>query len=280
MRNNSMTISLSQNSPLSDSESTSSLDHRNGSSYQCHQHLPQPPSTIMNQPPKYLPFAIPPTKKPRGRPLGSKNKSKLTYVPRTQPIDPSMKLVKVEVPPGRDIIESIIEVTRRGHVSLTILSANGMIASVTLSNAPYSVPALTLHGPFALLSLTGFYLYNNQYTFSQGATLPSLPSFGINLSTSQGQVFGGIVGGKVIAADDVTIVASTFKNAEIYRYVPKDEERYNDDNNNNNPNHFSTGDQSSRFNIVTTKSLGGLLHSSTTPSRMVQSAISNAEHGD
>ncbi|RDX83407.1 AT-hook motif nuclear-localized protein 17, partial [Mucuna pruriens] len=250
MRNNSMEISLSQNSPFSDSKSASSLDHRTGSSYQrCHR-LPQPPTTNVNQALEHLPFVTPPTKKPRGRPPGSKNKSKPASIPKAQLVDPSVKLVIVEVPPGRDIIGSIIEVARRGHINLTILSANGMITSVTLRNASYGTPMITLHGPFTLLSLTGSYLYNNQYTFRLGATPPFPLSFGINLSTSQGQVFGGVVGGKVIASNNVTIVVSTFRNPEIYKYVPKDEERDNDNNNNNNPSYFNGSDQLSRFNIV------------------------------
>ncbi|TKY46687.1 AT-hook motif nuclear-localized protein 17 [Spatholobus suberectus] len=209
MTNNSMAISLSHNSPSSDSESGSSSDHRAGSSSQRHRPPPPPPAT--NQPPEQLPLATPPNKKPRGRPPGSKNKPKPAPLPLAQPADPNVRLVIVDVPPGSDVMESIFDVARRDHVSVTILSATGMIASVTLRNTPHGAPAVTLHGPFTLLSFTGSYIYNNQYTLRAGATPPPPLSFGINLSTSQGQVFGGTIGGRVVAGNDVTLVASTFR---------------------------------------------------------------------
>ncbi|RDY02776.1 AT-hook motif nuclear-localized protein 17, partial [Mucuna pruriens] len=247
MRKNSMA-----NSPFSNSEFTSPLDYRT----KHHHRLPSPPSLLMNQPLEHLPFATPPAKRTRGRPPGSKNKPKHASIPGAQLVDPFVKLVMVNVPPGNDVIESIIDIARRGRASLTILNADGMIASVTLRNAQHGAPTLTLHGPFTLLSLTGSYIYGNQYSLHLGATPPRPLSFGINLSTLQGQIFGGVVDGKVIAADGVNIVTSTFKNPEIYKYVPEGIERDGDDNNsNNNYINFNGGDDLSRFNMTTSLNL-------------------------
>jgi len=89
-------------------------------------------------------------------------------------------------------------------------------------------------GRFTLLSLAGSYLYNNFYT----------PPFTINLSTSHGQLFGGVVSGSVIAGENVRITVSTFKNSGILKF-PRDQERHGNNNlnnnNNNNPSGFSGG---------------------------------------
>jgi len=112
-----------------------------------------------------------------------------------------------------------------------------------------------LHGPFNLLSLTGSYLHNNQYTLLPGATPPRSLSFGIHLSTSHGRVFGGLVGGRVVAGDDVNLTISTFENPEIYRYGSEEQERDDHDNNinnnnscNHNPSNFNKGGDLSMLN--------------------------------
>lgn len=73
---------------------------------------------------------------------------------------------------------------------------------------------MSLHGPFTLISLSGTYLEN-----ADGSPVPSF-SFGITLSASQGQVFGGVVGGKVTAGGQVVVVANVFENA-VYLTLPE-----------------------------------------------------------
>ncbi|XP_014506161.1 AT-hook motif nuclear-localized protein 19-like [Vigna radiata var. radiata] len=236
MTNNSMPISV-----CGDSDCESSWDHQTSSSH-C-PHLPSLPPPTINQQWQNLPLATPPSKKPRGRPPGSKNKPKYTLP------QPSIKILIVNVAPGHDIIETIINIARRSHVSLSILSASGIITTVTLRHVPSGSSAVMLHGPFNLLSLTGSYLHNNQYTLLPGATPPRSLSFGIHLSTSHGRVFGGLVGGRVIAGDDVNLTISTFENPEIYKYGFEDQERgdHDDSNINNNktcnhnPSNFNMG---------------------------------------
>ncbi|RDY03987.1 AT-hook motif nuclear-localized protein 17, partial [Mucuna pruriens] len=170
----------------------------------------------------------------------SLSQNSLISTPEAYSTSPGMKLVIINVSSGSDVIESIIDFARRGHVILRILSVTGLISSVTLCNTLHAAPALTLHGPFTLLSITSPCIFNNQYIHHQIATPSSPISFKMSLSSSQGQVFGGIIDGRVIAANDVTIVASILRNPELYMYVPKEEgEEHGDNNNNNNPSHIN-----------------------------------------
>ncbi|KAH1189147.1 hypothetical protein GmHk_20G056974 [Glycine max] len=86
---------------------TSSWDNNTSSSFQrsrC------PPSPATNQPLENLALPNPSTKKPCGRPAGSKNKPKTTPFSRAQPMEPCMKVIIVNVTPSSDIIESILDV--------------------------------------------------------------------------------------------------------------------------------------------------------------------------
>ncbi|XVF69488.1 hypothetical protein PTKIN_Ptkin11bG0086400 [Pterospermum kingtungense] len=170
------------------------------------------------------------TRKPRGRPPGSKNKPKPPIV-ITRDSDSTMKPVILEISAGSDIIDTIISFARRNHVGVSILSAAGSVSNVTLRHPVSHAPALSLHGPFGLLSLSGSFVGFNVSPSSSKApqsssssTSPSRSSlsslscsFGITLSGAQGQVFGGIVGGKVIAATLVIVVATTFTNPAFHR---------------------------------------------------------------
>ncbi|KAG2394599.1 hypothetical protein LR48_Vigan10g065600 [Vigna angularis] len=165
------------------------------------------------------------TRKPVGRPPGSKNKSSSSTQPVSQPLEPSMKVFSFRVPPNRDIMEFILNIAHNGHVSVAIISASGTVNNVTLHNSTMQ------HGPFTLLSLAGSYLYNNLYTLYPGATPPFPLSFTINLSTPNGHIFGGVISGSVIARQDVKLTVSTFKNSGILKFPP---DLDNNKNNNNN----------------------------------------------
>ncbi|BAT88990.1 hypothetical protein LR48_Vigan272s003200 [Vigna angularis] len=199
---------------------------------------PPPPTTSTNQH-----VTNPSSSKPRGRPLGSKNKSKPIPLPVPLPTEPSVAVLVVTVDPNRDIMECILDIAHQDHVSLSIVSAIGMINSVTLRNSTHGAPSLVLHGPFKLLSLTGSYLYRNEYTLHLGATPPRPLSFGINFSAANGEIFTGIIGGSVVAGEGVSLTVSTFKNPDILKYAAEREEGddNNSDNDNTNPNDLTEG---------------------------------------
>ncbi|KAK7304908.1 hypothetical protein VNO77_42802 [Canavalia gladiata] len=268
MAEHGVAISLSNASPSSSSSSDHHTLHTTGSS--SHRRPPPSPVAVQSQPVQQHTIT-PQSKKPRGRPPGSKNKPKATMMVAPGHEFP-MKPIVIDVAPGNDIVESVVAYARRRHLNLTLLSASGTVAYVTLCHALTQAPAFNLHGPFAIMGLSGTYLYNSHF-----APSPSSPngnssySFGITLSGNQGQVFGGIIGGKAVAGSSVSVTATTFKKAEFYK-VPaggteeksndndsndndNDNDNHNNNNNNhNNPNacdHGAGNDNMTGFNVVT-----------------------------
>ncbi|KDP43236.1 hypothetical protein JCGZ_22788 [Jatropha curcas] len=150
-------------------------------------------------------------RKPRGRPPGSKNRPKPPII-ITKDSDAAMKPAILEISAGSDIIETIVNFARRNHASISVISATGSVSDVTLRHPISHAPSLSFHGPFNLLALTGSFVG----TFAL-PTKPCSSSFGISLAGAQGQVFGGIVAGKVLAASQVVVVAATFLNPTYHR---------------------------------------------------------------
>ncbi|KAB2080549.1 hypothetical protein ES319_A05G073700v1 [Gossypium barbadense] len=170
-------------------------------------------------------------RKPRGRPPGSKNKPKPPIV-ITRDTDSAMKPVILDISAGSDIIDAIITFARSNHVGICIINVIGSVSNVTLRHPVSQAPALSLHGPFGLLSLSGSYIASTTLSSSTETSQSSQPSsspspsslssnlscsFGITLAGAQGQVFGGMIGGKVIAATQVIVVAATFVNPAFHR---------------------------------------------------------------
>lgn len=167
------------------------------------------------------------TRKPRGRPPGSKNKPKPPVV-ITKDSDLAMKPVVLEISAGSDVVDTIIQFARARRVGVTILSGTGSVSTVTLRHPMSHAPVISLHGPFNLVSLTGSYMGTSSPTMvapsSSSGSKPSsssppsaCSSFGICLAGTQGQVFGGIIGGKVLAASLVVVMAATYQNPTVYR---------------------------------------------------------------
>ncbi|KAK3000464.1 hypothetical protein RJ639_021520 [Escallonia herrerae] len=141
-----------------------------------------------------------PRRKPRGRPPGSRNKPK----PPTYATEPVLKPASIEVSAGSDIINTVLRFARSSGLSLVVLSCSGTVSNVTIRHLGSQGPPLTLNGPFSILSLTG--------TFS-GYPSSSSSCFGISLAGAQGQLYGGEVAGKVIAATHVELAVTTFVGA-------------------------------------------------------------------
>ncbi|GMI92343.1 AT-hook motif nuclear localized protein 17 [Hibiscus trionum] len=184
-------------------------------------HRQQTPSTSENT-----------AKKPRGRPPGSKNKPKPPIV-ITRDSDSTMKPVILEISTGSDIIDAIVSFSRRNHVGINIVSVSGSVSNVTLRHpVSQAAPPLSFHGPFTLLSLSGSFIasatLSSSNETSQSSSSSSYPTpsslsstlsccFGVTLAGAQGQVFGGVVGGKVMAATQVIVVATTFVSSAFHR---------------------------------------------------------------
>ncbi|KAG2316195.1 hypothetical protein Bca4012_067009 [Brassica carinata] len=163
-----------------------------------------------------------PTRRPRGRPAGSKNKPKPpVFVTRDSPN--ALKSHVMEIASGTDLMETLDTFARRRQRGICILSGNGTVANVTLrqpSAAAVAAPpggaaVLALQGRFEILSLTG--------SFLPGPAPPGSTGLTIYLAGGQGQVVGGSVVGPLVASGPVMLIAATFSNA-TYERLPLDEE--------------------------------------------------------
>ncbi|KAL3523715.1 hypothetical protein ACH5RR_016549 [Cinchona calisaya] len=154
------------------------------------------------------------TRRPRGRPAGSKNKPKPPiFVTRDSPN--ALKSHVMEVANGSDIAESIAHFARKRQRGVCVLSASGTVTNVTLRQPSAPGAVMALHGRFEILSLTGAFL--------PGPAPPGATGLTIYLAGGQGQVVGGSVVGSLVASGPVMVIASTFSNA-TYERLPMEEE--------------------------------------------------------
>ncbi|KAL2453817.1 AT-hook motif nuclear-localized protein 22 [Abeliophyllum distichum] len=155
------------------------------------------------------------TRRPRGRPSGSKNKPKPPII-ITRDSANALRSHVMEVADGCDIQESVSTFATRRQRGVCILSASGTVNNVTLRqpSAPGSV--VTLHGRFEILSLSGSFLPPPGPPAASGLT--------IYLAGGQGQVVGGNVVGPLFASGPVVIMAASFGNAAYERLPLEDEE--------------------------------------------------------
>ncbi|KAF8646764.1 hypothetical protein HU200_065558 [Digitaria exilis] len=149
-----------------------------------------------------------PLRKPRrGRPPGSKNKPKPPVVV-TRESPGAMRPVVLDLAPGCDVAAALAAFARRRRAGVSVLSGRGAVAAVRLRLAASSHhssstawTAVTLHGRFELLSLSG-----------------TAPAFSVTLAAAGGQVIGGMLAGEMTAAaDGVVLVAATFGSAQVHR---------------------------------------------------------------
>ncbi|XP_059447393.1 AT-hook motif nuclear-localized protein 20-like [Corylus avellana] len=155
------------------------------------------------------------TRRPRGRPPGSKNKQKPPiFVTRDSPN--VLKSHVMEVAGNADIAESIAQFARRRQRGVCVLSGSGSVANVTLRQPAAPGAVVALHGRFEILSLTGAFL--------PGPAPPGSTGLTVYLAGGQGQVVGGSVVGSLVAAGPVMVMAATFANATYERLPLEDDD--------------------------------------------------------
>ncbi|KAL5985410.1 hypothetical protein ACLOJK_027394 [Asimina triloba] len=153
------------------------------------------------------------TRRPRGRPPGSKNKPRPPVIITRESAN-TLRAHIFEVASGCDVFECISTYARRRQRGVCILSGTGLVTDVSLRQ-PASVGAVvTLHGRFEILSLTG--------SFLPPPAPPGATSLTVFLAGGQGQVVGGSVVGALIAAGPVIVIAASFTNV-AYERLPLDE---------------------------------------------------------
>jgi hypothetical protein len=102
------------------------------------------------------------------------------------------------------------------NTGLFVLKASGTVANVTLR---LPVQTVRCYEQFEILSMSAIFL--------KPGTSPSVPNFiSITLIGPHGQVVGGTVAGRLLAAGPVFIFATSFDNPSYHR-LPSEEERRN-----------------------------------------------------
>ncbi|KAL0368747.1 UNVERIFIED_CONTAM: AT-hook motif nuclear-localized protein 27 [Sesamum calycinum] len=129
------------------------------------------------------------SRRPRGRPPGSKNKPKPPIIV-TRDSPNALRSHVLEVSAGNDIVET-----------------GGACGSV-----------VTLHGRFEILSLSG--------TVLPPPAPPGSGGLSIFLAGGQGQVVGGSIVGPLMASGPVVLMAASFANA-VFERLPLEEEEAN-----------------------------------------------------
>ncbi|XP_051144000.1 AT-hook motif nuclear-localized protein 22-like [Andrographis paniculata] len=154
------------------------------------------------------------TRRPRGRPAGSKNKPKPPII-ITRDSANALRSHVMEVADGGDIHDGVSAFAARRQRGVCVLSANGAVSNVTIRQPSAPGAVVTLHGRFEIMSLSG--------SFLPPPAPPSASALTIYLSGGQGQVMGGTVVGPLLASGPVVIMAASFGNA-VYERLPLEEE--------------------------------------------------------
>ncbi|KGN46234.1 AT-hook motif nuclear-localized protein 18 [Cucumis sativus] len=154
------------------------------------------------------------SRRPRGRPAGSKNKPKPPII-ITRDSANALRSHLIEISTASDIVDSLATFARRRQRGVCILSATGTVANVTLRQPSSPGAVITLPGRFEILSLSGSFLPPPAPPAASGLT--------VYLAGGQGQVVGGNVIGPLSASGPVIIMAASFGNA-AYERLPIDDE--------------------------------------------------------
>ncbi|CAA3001481.1 AT-hook motif nuclear-localized 10-like isoform X1 [Olea europaea subsp. europaea] len=168
------------------------------------QSMATPPSvTTPPQPQPHLGGSASPTaKKGRGRPRGSSNKQQKETMGSTG-VGFTPHVISVKA--GEDVSLKIMAFSQNGPRAICVLSANGAISNVTLSQAATSGGTATYEGRFEILSLSGSFMLSEV-----GGQRSRNGGLSITLAGPDGRVLGGCVAGLLIAASPVQVCLLLF----------------------------------------------------------------------
>ncbi|KAJ7944819.1 AT-hook motif nuclear-localized protein [Quillaja saponaria] len=111
----------------------------------------------------------------------------------------------ITVNAGEDVMMKVISFSQQGSRTICILSANGVISSVTLRQPNSSGGTLTYEGRFEILSLSGSFMPSES-----GGTRSRSGGMSVSLASPDGRVVGGGVAGLLVAASPVQVVVGSF----------------------------------------------------------------------
>ncbi|KAK4262661.1 hypothetical protein QN277_028196 [Acacia crassicarpa] len=122
----------------------------------------------------------------------------------------------ITVNAGEDVTMKIISFSQQGPRAICILSANGVISSVTLRQPDSSGGTLTYEGRFEILSLSGSFMPSES-----GGTRSRSGGMSVSLASPDGRVVGGGVAGLLVAASPVQVVVGSFLAGNQHEQKPK-----------------------------------------------------------
>ncbi|XP_022995666.1 AT-hook motif nuclear-localized protein 1-like [Cucurbita maxima] len=122
----------------------------------------------------------------------------------------------ITVNTGEDVTMKIISFSQQGPRAICILSANGVISSVTLRQPDSSGGTLTYEGRFEILSLSGSFMPSDN-----GGTRGRSGGMSVSLASPDGRVVGGGVAGLLVAASPVQVVVGSFLSGNQQEQKPK-----------------------------------------------------------
>ncbi|XP_073026691.1 AT-hook motif nuclear-localized protein 5-like [Primulina eburnea] len=106
---------------------------------------------------------------------------------------------------GEDIAAKILAFAQQRPRAVCILSANGLVSLATLRQPTASGDTVTYEGRFEILCLSGSYL-----VAESGSPRNRTGGISISVYSPDGHVIGGAIGGRLIAASLVQVVACSF----------------------------------------------------------------------
>ncbi|KAL9406337.1 hypothetical protein Peur_003309 [Populus x canadensis] len=185
-----------------------------------------PPAPPQAPPPHPPPAAGSlPVKKKRGRPRKYGPDGSVTVTLSPKPISsaaPAPLPPVIDFSAGKqkkikpDVTMKVISFSQQGPRAICILSANGVISSVTLRQPDSSGGTLTYEGRFEILSLSGSFMPTET-----GGTRSRSGGMSVSLASPDGRVVGGGVAGLLVAASPVQVVVGSFLAGNQHEQKPK-----------------------------------------------------------
>ncbi|KAG6485550.1 AT-hook motif nuclear-localized protein 9-like isoform X1 [Zingiber officinale] len=149
----------------------------------------------------------PSQKRGRGRPPGSGRKQMLASLGEWVVASAGMGFTPhvITIAVGEDIATKIMSFSQQGPRVVCILSANGVVSTVTLRQSATSGGTVTYEGRFEILCLSGSYMKTDN-----GGSRSRSGGLSVCLSSPDGRIIGGGVAGVLIAATPVQVIIGSF----------------------------------------------------------------------
>ncbi|XP_022152758.1 AT-hook motif nuclear-localized protein 1-like, partial [Momordica charantia] len=122
----------------------------------------------------------------------------------------------ITVNTGEDVTMKVLSFSQQGPRAICILSANGIISSVTLRQPDSSGGTLTYEGRFEILSLSGSFMPNDR-----AGTKSRSGGMSVSLASPDGRIVGGGVAGLLVAATPIQVVVGSFLSGNQHEQKPK-----------------------------------------------------------